>query len=442
MSFMEILLVVPSFAFLMLLLAYRSARPKQTFSIVDAFMVFFCLQYGPHCLIPYGELSQASYGWVKDSTIIYHWLAMTIAYAGITIGLFWGAAVAPSAFQPLSVTRISVVSRDASRISFAVVIYLILFVLLSVAIDYHGFFGRISLSLEYIFNGSAYTYEEIRRVLFGDSLSTKLMASTRYSVTAAAIALVGASVLLGGIGRAQGLLLIGALFIVGALQLSKLIYVYFAMLLVLLVLYKRHVFEKRPLSISRFFAYVGALVAGFFLILLLYMVQYRDGLDQGLVDVLELSRNTVYRIFLSSSDALYLWYQTFPEEVPYTGLSNIGLFSLIFGTEFLDPTVLVPQLYAPDSLTSYQPGYIASAYASFGVIGVLLNSIIVGSLVTWWELLKNRLDSPTLQLAYMALMSLNMYWYTSAQFHTALLMGGGLLVPLVFLLLNRFVSRK
>jgi hypothetical protein len=394
-------------------------RQKRAVSPSDFFFAAFFVQYGIHASLTPGFLQLREYASSDAATYEQYLLGLTVAYLGIIFGFVFGRRV----FRVNIGWRGQWISSDREHIMW---IYLFSVSLLILMVFVQG--PGLPVTAEYVkfFVGmSGHEYTHIRRVMFEGNPYLLISEMLRYSLTA----LIFSGWVYFLVHRKRfhvkalsmaGLLLI---FIVAGMQLNKFPFVYFISLIVLVVFYDK--FFRGTLSIRpRFYAQsVLVVVAGLFLVYFLYIVQYRTLLMNNEISFSEIFELLIYRVFYASNDALRLWFEAFPSVIDYLGFNNIGLFRL-FGFDYVNVTVVLPELFLGEVLTSFQAGFIGSAYAGFGILGIIIVSILVGIIVSYADFFAATRRTHFGKVVVASVLSLNLIALTSREFHTALLSGG------------------
>jgi hypothetical protein len=408
-----------------LLVVYLKTRvPRLT--VLDSFMFCFFLQYGPHTLFITGfNVFAPEMGEAADSQFL---LGMTLAYLSLACALMLAASVGRTAANS-AVTSTDGPHRVVPPLMLAGV-YVVFFALIQgdgahITREYvAGFLGT-----------SSFSYTEIRREIFDESLYVRIASVTRHTTTALLFAWL--LFLLKPL-RVQSLAVGGAalaVFVVCGMQMNKFPFVYFLTLAAVCVLSGRGASLNRGRGLLMLVLLVGAAVP---LLYGLYLVQYRDAATLGGGRLLEL---LVYRIFFCASDTLRLWFDFFPSQENFLGLGGLGSLSEMLALPSLNPTEIVPQAYVPYVDTTMQTGFIGSGYAVGGLAGVVIYAAAVGGLVGWLCRLQLA-DRGRKDLApFWSVLFVNMFFLTTRELHTALLSGGTLSVLLLLLLWRRFVAR-
>lgn len=346
-------------------------------------------------------------------------VGLTVTYLGIILGFIIGRRV----FRVTMRWTESYISHDNEHLMW-LFIFSVALIILMVIVQGAG----LPVTLEYVkyFIGvSEYNYTQIRRVIFEGHLYTIVSELLRYSITALIYSGWVYFIVYGRRIHVKLLSIVGLfiVFIVAGMQLNKYPFVYFIAIIVLVVLYSKQ--NRGALLIGpRFYAYSFlAFISALILVYLLYMIQYMELLLNNDLSFNELFEILVYRVFFASNDALRLWFDAFPSVVGYLGIENIGLFRH-FGADYTNVTVLIPELYLGEVLTSFQAGFIGSAYAGFGILGIIIVSILVGILVSYCDFFSATRRTRFGKVVVASVLSLNLISLTSREFHTALLSGG------------------
>lgn len=406
-------------AFLFAASLFLVFRQKRAVSPSDFFFAAFFVQYGIHASLTPGFLQLREYASSAAATYEQYLLGLTVAYLGIIFGFVFGRRV----------FRVNVgrggqrVSRDREHFMWLYIFSVSLLILmvfvqgpgLPVTAEYVKFFVGLS--------GHEYTY--IRRVMFHENPYLLISEMFRYSLTA----LVFSGWVYFLVHRkpfhAKGISMAGLLliFIVAGMQLNKYPFVYFIAAIGLVVFYDK--FFRGALLIgpgfyARSFLVILSLL---FLVYFLYIVQYRALLLNDEITFSEIFELLIYRVFFASNDALRLWFEAFPSVIDHLGFNNIGLFRL-FGVDYVNVTVLLPELFLGEVLTSFQAGFVGSAYAGFGILGIIIVSVIVGIIVSYADFFSATRRTHFGKVVVASVLSLNLISLTSREFHTALLSGG------------------
>ncbi|HAU28663.1 MAG TPA: hypothetical protein DCW68_00925 [Rhodospirillaceae bacterium] len=435
-SFIDIILLV------LLMLTYLGIRRRNYISSLDFFFVFLMLGYGFHACIltPMHKISYTIVN-VGSTTHLLYSIGLAIGYLGLILGISLGRVLWRSPIHidraPISNTAIA---RSIRHISIA---FTFIFVSVVIAIDGHNYFNIIQENLRYIFDTSTYSYTEIRRTLFSQTPALRIMASVRYAVIPIMFTLLLASIHENRKDFFKNTFIALSMVILTSIQLNKMFFLYY-IVITFLVMKKSLIMNNRGIRIRSIIVRIPILIIlTVALIYMLYTIQYRNLIENSSTAINDIVDTLIYRIFFATSDNLILWFDAYPKQFPYTGLMNIPFFANLFDMPLELPTVDLPRYYINNAvLTSWQTGFLGSSYASFGLIGILINSIIVGLLVTYWSWVEYNIKNRTIRTCFTAIIGLNSFWLFSSQFHTSLLSGGYLISPILFILVVRHITRK
>jgi hypothetical protein len=402
-------------------------RPMIT--ALDGFFFFFMLQYGPHTLflLPSHRLANEI---SRDSAPLFL-IGMTVAYLLVSLGLVFGRL---ANFSRLAGRRFPDLFQSKVLLIVVTALYVLPFVLVQGP--------KLETTREYIsaFLGqSQYSYVELRRVLFAESPYERLTNLTRQSTTAILFAYLVAYAIRESSLRLLLIPSMAVLFVFCGMQMNKFPFVYyFALAFIVGFTYwqQRQVGRLSQVKRALVFGLFGAMAFG--LIGTLYSFQYNR--DSGYLSVIDIIEVSFYRIGLVSSDTLRLWFDFFPDIEPFVEFDNIGLIARARGHEHLDPTVLIPEHYVPDVITTFQSGFIGSGFASFGFIGVGASSLIVGVLVAAISNLQWVFRYDPAAHPWMCVLTLNMFFFTTRELHTAAISGGTVSVLFLFLIIHMVAS--
>lgn len=415
-----LLQVIALAAAVLLVVTYLKVRVPQL-TVLDSFMFCFLVQYGPQALFPnpfnvfapeVGERVEAQF-----------LIGMTLAYAALACGFLVAAAMSR---PPDSVT-----AEPGPRPTNAVLP-------LVVAAVYVAFFALVQgdglhITREYLagfFGRSSFTYTEIRREVFGESLYVRLASVPRFTITALLFAWL--LLLVRPLRPASPVLALAAVavFVVCGMQMNKFPFVYFLVLAgLVLAVGGGFRLDRRQARV----ALAGALVVALPVMYGLYQVQYRDA---ATLDGQRLFELLIYRVFFCASDTLRLWFDYFPQQEGFLGLRGMGSLATLLGVPEVNATEIIPESYVRHINTTMQTGFIGSGFAMGGLLGVVAYAGFVGLFVGLLSRLQWA-DRKRLDLApFWCVLLLNMFFFTTRELHTAMLSGGTVSV-LVLLLVWR-----
>ncbi|RIA35351.1 hypothetical protein DFR49_4369 [Hephaestia caeni] len=403
-------------------------------------VIFYFTQFGPQAL--FHSFLRVAY---NPSTLHDHRFVLALAIANVTIalGIFFGrmlvkipqTSTGNLIHAPLLRTR-----RGLPFLLATATVYGMIFILL----DGPGA-PRLRENLLFLFNGSVYSYTEIRRILFADALVSTVQEYTRQFTTALLIAFLAiSSIRTRGSWRISLAVAAFFVFTTAAMQLNKFPILYTMASCTI----SCYVFKARSFNLSfrgKFYVIIQiiAMLAALFF---MYVIQYSEQVSRGILGTDNFISMIFYRPFMAESDALRLWFVEFPDKTPFLGLRNVSLFSSIFGWEFFDVTRHIPHVYINNDLTSFQTGFIGSGYSSFGYIGVAIYGLIVGMIGAFSTSLLFYIRELDVKSAFCGVLCMNMYFLFSRELSTASLSGG--VFPVIFaglgyiIFLNRKRSRS
>ncbi|MBL8812333.1 MAG: hypothetical protein JNM43_19370 [Planctomycetaceae bacterium] len=394
---------------LILCAVHFAFRPKQI-SLVDSFLFFFLLQYGPHSLFvtPLSEFA----GRTSSDSERYYLLGMTLTY------LCLAAVITAYGFLLRDSDPAVQVIRVGDRGILMPVLLAAGYVLFFAALQ-----GKsLEITREYVrgFSGSSvFEYTELRRELFDDTLYVRIASLTRQTTTALLFSWLMSRV---RPFRFESLIVLGAagvLFVICAMQMNKFPFAYF-LTLAAISLVRDVVPGDRPTS-GRLLRWLlpCAAIACVGLLFVLYRIQYRgSGLSED-----RLNKVVVYRVLFCSADTLRLWFDYFPVSHPFLGAQGIPVLANMMDIEPVNATRLIPENYVPGVDTTFQVGFIGSGFATMGYWGIAAYSTFVAVFVLTANHFMNR-DQYAAWAPFWNVLLLNMLFFTTRELHTALLSGG------------------
>lgn len=412
-------------SYAVLLLALRYAR-FPTISPATFLVAVYLLQYGPHTLIR--NLRDLSAD-VSDAAELRFVLAVALANYCIALAMLAVRAAYPQAIAPAIATRgagalLLFRNRPAA-------IWLIAisagFCAAFCAVELGGP-PRLTGIFDYLRGTSPHSYTALRRKLFSDAPIELLMNYTRQTVS---IVLLLLNVVVAARYRSLRIAATGmavAIFVFTMIQLNKfpLIYTLSAVGVTLFAYSRGRVSltskEKAAAGL------VGMAVMG--LIFALYLAQYRAALADGLLTRGDLVKLVFYRGAFAQADALRLWFSEFPARTPFLGVRNYGLLAELLGQKYFNVTSFIPRTYFGAD-TTYQVGFIGSGYAGFGWPGIVAFALLAGGIASFATVVTSGIALADLRLVLTIALSMNMYFFCSREFSTALLSGG--ILPLLVL---------
>lgn len=418
-----------SASFVVFILTYVTARPKgEGILPLDFFVIFFILQYGLHAGYPGGMLRlSAGLGAGAEESYL---LLLSVSYIGLAIGLT----------QPFRIVTPGSLVLKEYVLSPRRYIYLGLVFSFLIAITQFPDFSVYREYLKYLFGSSDFSYVQLRREIFQGDIFTTITNLLRQSATVS-LFLIGLLFFILG-KNSTALAMAGLLFFTCAAQLNKFPYVYYVLSAVILVMtLKGHGRLMAEYDFKKIAIISIGVVFLFFLLSRLYVFQYSEELAGGLVSSQDISNVLPYRLFFASNDGLRLWVDYF-SSTPFIGFANIQLLADFFGLNYFNPPAEIPYHYLGVELTTIQVGFIGSSYASFGLVGVFLNSLIIAIMVREFSSFVMSIRQYEIRSLFLTVLSINMIFLQTREFHTALVSGGVLIAPFFMYLIIRLICER
>ncbi|ROT93715.1 hypothetical protein EB810_11275 [Altererythrobacter sp. FM1] len=410
-------------SYAVLLLALRYAR-FPTISPATFLVAIYLLQYGPHTLIR--SLRDLSAD-VSDAVELQYVLAVALANYCIAFAMLAVRAAYPQAIAPAIAVRgegapLLLRNRSAALglIGISAMVCLAFY-----AVELVGP-PRLAGIFDYLRGTSPHSYTALRRKLFSGAPIELLMNYTRQTLSIVLLMLNVVVAMRYRSLRIAAAIMAVAIFVFTMIQLNKfpLIYTLFAVGMALFA------YSCGRLSLTSKEKAVAALVAAaaMGLIFVLYLVQYRAALADGLLARGDLVKLVFYRGAFAQADALRLWFSEFPARTAFLGIRNYGLLAELLGEKFFNVTSFIPRRYFGAD-TTYQVGFIGSGYAGLGWPGIALFALMAGGTASFATVATSRIAWADLRLVLTIALSMNMYFFCSREFSTALLSGG--ILPLL-----------
>lgn len=409
-------------------------------SFLFGFLIFFFLQFGPHTLIFSDWLLVAKQAGLSEDIYVKYSEGLLVSYLTIflTIILINKKVLTVNDIRPPGVmdkTKIGV--KKSLVVGFFLIIIGFVF-------SYQN--GEIKEQVSFIFGGSDYTYEEIRRVVFRESLWSKFGAQVRYTI----VPIIFGILVYRALETEKIILKFLFIFIsclvvlFTSIQLNKMFYFYYSLLFfVLFFSYKIKGIKLSFLSILKNpIRYFLIVCFSFFVIFLLYKVQYSSVLDTNPDFVYEIIRTQIYRIFFAASDGLHVWIDYFSTVNDNIGFSAFGVVCHFTSLGCTDIPLETAKYYLDSDRTSIQPGYLGSAFASYGLFSVfVLTSLVMMVLIINNYFLLSIYHRKEF-FVFSAVMFLNSYFLSSSSITVAMWSGGALVFPILIILFCKKIRVK
>ncbi|SHO66858.1 hypothetical protein SAMN02745172_03518 [Pseudoxanthobacter soli DSM 19599] len=298
--------------------------------------------------------------------------------------------------------------------------------------------------LKFISGGmSGSDYQLIRRGGYYTSAILSIQAYFRFSIIAFFFVLCATRIMLRfNIVIAAAILFL--LYILCAASISK--QPFFIFLAYVLIANRLSLSDGTMFSARRvIFILVAVLLIVTVLLTALYCAQYPEVYSltfDGIYGALNLA---IYRVYMAIYHTVLMYFEVYPNILPFSYFSDSSVVSALFGLQARDLALEVPTIFLGTdaaALTSFPTIFMASAYASIGFAGVALFSVAVALWVYVIDIIFTRIRHPQLRVAYYATMSVNMMFFTTQSALTAILTYGCGLIPILALLLDRFLVRR
>lgn len=415
-------------------------------SAIHGFIIFFLVQFGPHTIF-YQNSCCSSFSHLSNPQASHYVYIQAISVFQIAISFFYltfNNRLSKFFDKIFHFDRIYV-GRTKKMTLFLLITA---FLLLSVSLILQASNNFSITNLKFLMGQSLLSYTFVRRELFEDARIALFIASTRFTLAPFLLGMFMINLRVFPIKpkskkwlfRTVAWILIAFfIFLYLQIQLSKLIYIYDLLFIVLLSFFL--VTNIRVITLTQLVTFknfknlfsilaIGAiaLIATYYL----YTFQYEnvslvfDKADISIVNVL------VHRAFYASSDAMTMWIDYFSDN-NFFGLSVNPKLSAAFDLNYINTTKVIPQYYFGNSWSSsFQPGSIASGYAMFGMFGVILSGFVIALVLIFSSVVQLAyLDSPYYGVVAAQLI-LSAYFFTSSELIVALLSGGCLFIPVLY----------
>mgnify|MGYP000597013517 CR=1 FL=1 len=439
---MDLLFHVISISFYFLgyfLFAYSIFRNESLhLSYSLGILVFLTLQYGPHTVIFTDMLRLSIYADSEFVNQIYNFMMGFVFFVfAVLLLILPGRAVIGGEINEVKDFSYEGLLKYRKRFAWA------LFFIFLVSFLLQGG-GKIALEhLQFMFGSSFFSYKEIRREMFADSLWSKFADLIRFSIVPV---IYSYFLILGLVSKVYKVkvfyIAISVFFVIfSVIQLNKFFFLYYSVLS-LIIVFSLNKLEWGMIKSSTMLKALPLFIIGMLLFLLLilslYRFQYSQALDQGLIDFEDIVNTLFFRVFFASSDSLRLWIDYFGVSEQYQGFNIIGKICNLFGSCF-NPNTFIPYHYLGRELTSMQAGFLGTALGFGGFFAIPFVSVLVVSVIAFNNCVLNSIRSGYLLIAFSPIMLINSFFLTTREFHTALLSGGAIFTALfIIMIINRF----
>lgn len=430
-------------------------RGPRIFSIIHSYLLFYLIQFGPHTIIYIHPLSSSlgRISHLNDSHSEYILLIAIFQFALTSFYLALNKGVQSAFSNIFKLKRVSF--RHSKKFSLFLIVLTVVLVLISMILQASNRYSLVNL--RFLIGSSFYSYVHIRRELFAGSSVSSFLALLRYTVGPFLItmSLVNMRVLPLKLRSINGLtrfilwgLITSLIFIFLQIQLNKLVYFYDGLVIsVAAVVYLKNIKQVNVSDLFKAKNFTVVLCSSVIIFLatrlffFAYTLQYRGVLATGQVAIEKVQRLVIYRAFYAAADATMMWIDYFSTH-DFVGLAVNPKISALLNLDYFQAPVLIPQYYLGLSLTTFQPGAIGSGYAIFGLFGVIFVAFIIAIVISLSTGIQAAyLGSPYYSSVVSTLAS-SAYFLNSSDIFTALLSGGALLLPLIFLLVLKVFGTR
>jgi hypothetical protein len=405
--------------------------------------IFLTLQYGPHTAI-FHDILRLS----KDinSPNIHSYYNFVLGVSFLILGVVF-LLIPEKIRNGIVITGVEVKGNILLNLkSYKFFFYGLAFLLLLISVMLQPGLKVTIENLKFFSGSSFFSYTEIRRVLFTDTLWGSFASLVRFTFVPLVFGYFVAIFCLSpkGIKRNLNLVFPFLFILIVAIQLNKFFYLYFIILFVFIfqsirsrnVGYIDLIWVARKIPRFLFFTFLF-----FASVLLLYKVQYADAITDGKVSEQDIYETLIFRVFFASSDSLRLWIDFFTVQSEPMGGAVINSICHLFDKCF-NPNTYIPNYYLDRELTSMQAGFLGTAFGVGGFYLVPVVAFIVSLIVIFNCYILTILQRfhPGLFIFVAPIMLINSFFLTTRELHTSSLSGGGVLISIILIFLLLFQS--
>lgn len=207
-------------------------------------------------------------------------------------------------------------------------------------------------------------------------------------------------------------------------------------------LFKQNLFPKKVKKVRskktkkrRYFIYLGLL---FILLLVLYYSATTYKFENIFEAILKLSEIVLTRVFGRLSIPAFCYTHYFPAVEGYYGLTNIGVFSKVFGfPHFPDTQVLFSYFSATKKEGSLAINSVMDFYGAFGYVGVVFGNLFLGLFLAALDVFLDKLAKNSVNLIFIVFCFVFAYYLSQASLPRALLGYGFAFFVLTWLFLQK-----
>jgi oligosaccharide repeat unit polymerase len=412
-----------------------SSKPRPVVSPGIMFAIFVSITWSPLTFIP---IEATHVLWVSLSQQSQY--MFTISYALMCLNISVGVLIGTSILR--TVRRKVVCCRALQNDEKKRLLWLLLAISIIIAVVYLGSAERINYLakiIAYINDGGGEEYYQLRReTQFEGFIMSSLFGRLQFSLVLvvcagwAVFVLRPLNIFAWKLRNIAGLLILTSVFVVCAATVSKLPYAfYLAMLFLMYVV----LLQLKGVSFQRLLLILSTgLVLLSIIGMLLYVAQYKEASFQEIIAI------AVFRLFRAYPDGFKLYLELMPSIYSHTGFETISIFNHGEQAE-IQPYIFIPRHYGLDG-TSFPSGFVSYAYADWGVLGIVVYSILVGLLIAGLnDFVKRRPFQETKAIAA-ACCGISVFWLCAIPFSTSLLTGGLLVFPIVIMCAEYIVRKQ
>jgi len=400
--------------FALLAWSYAQYHGWRTISPLTIFFLFYCIYAGP----------QSTY--ISESSLLHKFSDNHSSEKLQYLGAISNSSLTfcPPLHRWLSQKALTLRSKEAiyDKVNIAVVtisaVFAVAFPLILTAIDPSNI-RRVTMSVQAMAGESPFTIQQVRRDLFGTTISSQIIAAIRYYVTGPCLVFLLSWALLRNTQKTIILTSATILFLLGFATTHKQTWLYpvAAMLFWLIFCRQDSRGGRSPLSDRIFLASSPAIAV--FALTAAYCIQYYS-ISYPISYWIDIAYT---RIFMQS-DTLAVAVEHYGSRDHFLGLSGMGPVAELFGAERREPSFEVPLLYNSGNSTTWQNGFLVTGWSIGGYYGVACVSILVSAVAATNSASHYLIRSTFVRIGCAACCSLSLWSLTQMTFSTALFTGG------------------
>ncbi|WP_430427409.1 O-antigen polymerase [Parasphingorhabdus sp.] len=431
------------FSVILFTLAWLRGRPKGIFFPSDTFAMGMIIFLGVTPLVnPLGSN-------VNEKILIFSDEIAQSAMFGLSVGflicagcwMFRPKLNGQNLIAKFATLRNRNVDSTLFRQSFYSFLALILIVLLLYGSgDYLSYKIRVIEFLTGNLSNSEYAYArriEFREADIGINLANRLRFTLLPLLT-----IMSSYFLFRKFGLFNTLMVLAIITIVGAASLSKLPMIFFTIYIILAI----YLMSSNAKYLS--FRYISLFVPVSLIVILIfltasYFLQY-SSIYNSFSDIGPALDVAFYRLFTATYAGMLGHFKIYPEILPFSGVNSIGLIGSLLGDARNTDFEVAQHFLGYDRgrFTTFPTGYIGGAFASFGIVGIVLYSVIISVYFAFADRLVLMLKNPLLSLALYTSIVLNCIFLVTLNAPAVFLTYGLLLNPVFCIVADRIMSYR